>query len=219
MVEVVDDVVIVDGGCADVGGDVADSGGDDDGLGVSSWGAVCVTVLAVEVGIICAIADCHCQSSFACVAISQVLVLVWGLGLLMLTVVLVLSRSSLAFIALLNPSFVTRYPSSRPKFIPFSNPSSIPNLIPSSIPSFLPCFIPNFSPSSNARIQSSQRFLPSWVEAGMLQNWAMHLRSAISRKVQKSQAVVDSDAILMLPFLGDTTAVSAVAVFLFEDFF
>jgi hypothetical protein len=53
----------------------------------------------------------------------------------------------------------------------------------------------------------------------MLQNWAMLLWSAISRKLRKSQAVVDSDAILMFPFVGDATAVSAVAVFLFEVFF
>jgi len=58
------------------------------------------------------------------------------------------------------------------------------------------------------------------VEA-QLQNWEMLLWSAISRKDQKSQAVVDSDAIpvLMFPFVGDLMAVLAVAVFLFEIFF
>jgi hypothetical protein len=139
MVEVVDNVVVIDGGCAGVGGDVADSGGDDDGLGVLSWGAVCVTALAVEVGIVCTVADCRCRSSFACIAISRVLVLVWGLES-MLMVALVLSRASLAFIALLNPSFATRYPSSQPKFIPFSNPcfyAQLPPLFYSQLPPLL----------------------------------------------------------------------------------
>ena len=208
VVVVVNNVGCADGGCADVvSGDVADSGGDDNRLGVSSRGAVCVTALGVEVGVVCVVADCHCRSSSVCVAVSWVLDF-FGVPL--------------AFTACIipsNPSFATRYPSSRPKFIPSSNPSSIPNFLPSSIPNFLPCFIPNFSPSSNARTQSSLRFSPSLVEAAKLQNWAMLLRSAISRKLRKSQAGVDSGAVLMFPFVGDATAVSAAAVFLFEDFF
>ena len=94
-----------------------------------------------------------------------------------------------ASIALSNPSFATRYPSSRPRFIP----------------NFLPCFIPNFSPSSNARIQGSLRFSPSLVVEAQLHNWAMLLRSAISRKPRKSQADVDLDAVLVFPSVGDTS--------------
>ena len=75
---VVDDVGDTDGGCAGVvGGGVAASGGDDDGCGGSLWGAVCMTALAVELSVVCAVADCCCRPSFACVAISWVLVLVW----------------------------------------------------------------------------------------------------------------------------------------------
>lgn len=53
----------------------------------------------------------------------------------------------------------------------------------------------------------------------MSQNWAMHLQSAILRKVQKSQAVVDSDAMLASPFTGDVMAVLGTVIFLFKDFF
>jgi hypothetical protein len=187
--------------------------------GNSSLGAVCVTASAVaegwgtvfidvptslsgrggsSQGAVCVAVDCRCRSSFACVAV------LWALDLFGVSFVFT------PCITLSNASFATRYPSSRPRFIPFSIPSSIPN--------FLPCFIPNFSPSSNARIQSSLRFSPSLVVEAQLQNWEMLLRSAISRKLRKSQADIDSDAVLVFPFVGNATAVSEVAVFLFKDF-
>ena len=176
--------------------------------GCSSLATVCITALMVEMDVVCVVADCHCRSSSVCVAVS------WVLGFF---------GVPLAFTACIipsNPSFATRYPSSRPKFIPSSRPQFIPSSNPSFIPNFFPCITPNFSPSSNARIQSSLRFSPSLVAAAQLQNWAMVLRSAISRKWRNSwQADVDSDAVLMFPFVGDATAVLAVAVFLFKDFF
>ena len=152
-------------------------------------------VLAMEVGVICIVADCHCQSSSVCITIS------WGLDFF---------RVPLAFTACIipsNPSFATQYPSSRPKSIPLSIPSVIPN--------FFPCITPNFSPSSNACIQSSLRFSLSPVAAAQFQNWAMVLQSAISRKWQKLWQA-DVDAVLMVPFTGDATA---AAGFLFGDFF
>jgi hypothetical protein len=57
------------------------------------------------------------------------------------------------------------------------------------------------------------------VAAVQLQNWAMVLQSAILRKWRKSQADVDSDAVLAFPFVGDARAALGVVVFLFEDFF
>jgi hypothetical protein len=56
------------------------------------------------------------------------------------------------------------------------------------------------------------------VEA-QIQNWATDFLSAISRKLRKSQAGVDSDAVLVFPFLGDATAASGAALFFFEGFF
>jgi hypothetical protein len=228
VVAAVDVADNVDRGCAGfISGDVAVLAGKG-GLVMRAMGAggsfsvwvavslvlVIVWVLKLVQSVVCAVADCHCRLSFACVAISWVLVLVWVLES-MRGVVLDLSRVSLAFTAciiLSNPSFAIRYPSSRPKFIPLSIPSSSPN--------FFPCAIPNFSPSSNARIQRSLRFLPSVVAAAQLQNWAMFLRSAISRKWRKSwQADVDLGAILVVPFAGDATAASGAVVRFFEDFF
>ena len=53
VVAVVDDVVVVDGGCAGVvSDDVAVGGGDDELVRVSLWGAVCVTALAVVVEVV-----------------------------------------------------------------------------------------------------------------------------------------------------------------------
>ena len=56
------------------------------------------------------------------------------------------------------------------------------------------------------------------VEA-QLQNWAIVFLSAILRKLRKSQAGVDSDAVLTVSFAGDTTAASGAVVRFFEDFF
>jgi hypothetical protein len=47
----------------------------------------------------------------------------------------------------------------------------------------------------------------------------MLLWSAISRKLWKSQAGVDSDAVLVFPFAGDAMAVLGAVVLFFEDFF
>ena len=49
------------------------------------------------------------------------------------------------------------------------------------------------------------------VEA-QIQNWVMVFLSAILRKLQKSQADINSDAVLMVPFVGDVIAVSGVVV-------
>ena len=142
-------------------------------------------------GVVCVAVDCRCSSSFACVAISRVLD-VFRVPLA-LTPCIILS----------NPSFAILYPSSRPKSIPFSIPSFIPN--------FFPFFIPNFSPSSIARSQSNLRFAPSLVVEAQVQNWAMLLYSAISRKLRKSSIgcvgrVFNSESVV-------------VVVFFFEDFF
>ena len=145
--------------------------------------------------------DSHRWSSHVCVAVSWVVVF-FGVPLAF-TPCIILS----------NPSFATRYPSSRPKSIPLSIPSFRPN--------FFPSIIPNFSPSSNARIQSNLRFSPSLVVAAQLQNWAIVLRSANSRKQRKLWQAddVDSDAVLAVSFAGDATAASGAVVRFFEDFF
>jgi hypothetical protein len=120
------------------------------GRGGSLSDAVCITALTVAVEVVWEAVDCRSRSSFACVAISWVLDF-FGVPL-----------AFTPFIILSNPSFATRYPSSRPKSIPLSIPSSIPN--------FLPFFTPNFSPSSIARSQSSLRFAPSLVAEAQVQN-------------------------------------------------
>jgi hypothetical protein len=84
----------------------------------SSWDAVCVTALTVEVDVVCVAVDDRCGSSFVCVAVSWVLDF-FGVPL-----------AFTACIILSNPSFTIRYPSSRPRSIPLSIPSFRPSSYP-----------------------------------------------------------------------------------------
>jgi hypothetical protein len=88
------------------------------GRGGSSWDAVCITALTVEVDVICMAVDNRCGSLFVCVTISWVLDF-FGVPLAFTTCII-----------LSNPSFAIRYPSSRPRSIPLS----IPLFRPSSYP-------------------------------------------------------------------------------------